>query len=228
MEVNSVKMAEVLSDKQVIVVCPSKTIESSGLGDFVDSHDLVVRLNNGYNITPNLQRDFGCRTDIIYHYLGLQSENQPDYNLQKMIDAGTKMLVILPRPETMHFEIFLERNVSAGLTYLRIDDTAKKEMWDEIGCLAFCGVWAVFHLLKFPVKSVQVVSMNFFTTGHYTGYDNRTEEQQIAYAINSQYDNRGIGKQHHIPPQKELLRKLYKTDSRLRLDEVTKNAISVK
>ncbi|MCW3090470.1 MAG: hypothetical protein JWP81_1539 [Ferruginibacter sp.] len=228
MELNNVKMAEFLKDRKVIIVCPSKTIESSGLGDFIDSHDMIVRLNNGYNLTLNQQRDFGSRTDIIYHYLGLQSENQTDYDLRKISAAGTKILVIPPRPEKIHFEIFLERNVNAGLTFLRIGEAVKKELWDEIGCLAFCGIWAVFHLLKFPVKSVQVVGMNFFSTGHYVGYDNRTEEQQIAYALNSQYDKRGIEKQHHIPPQKQLLKRMYETDRRLRLDAVTKNAISVK
>lgn len=228
MEVNNLKMAKVLNGKQVIIVCPSKSIESSGLGTFINNHDIVVRLNNGYNLKPNQQRDFGSKTDIIYHYLGLQSENQTDYDLKKMVEAGTKMLVIPPRPEKIHFEIFLERNVSAGLQFLRIDEAEKEELWTEIGCLPFCGIWAVFHLLKFSVKSVQVIGMNFFTTGHYTGYDNRTEQQQIAYALRSQYDRRGIEKQHHIPPQKEFLKKLYKTESRLRLDEVTKNAISVK
>lgn len=221
-------MVEILNGKQAIIVCPSKSIENSFLGDFIDSHNLIVRLNNGYNLTVDQQRHFGSKTDIIYHYLGLQSENQTDYDLQKMIEAGTKMIVIPPRPENIHFEIFHHRNLSVGLPFFRIDETVKKEMWTEIGCLAFCGIWAVFHLLKFPVKSVQVVGMNFFSTGHYTGYDNRTEEQQIAYALNSQYDKRGIEKQHHILPQKELLKKLYETDSRLLLDEITKKAISVK
>lgn len=226
-EVNSIFYSELVNGKSVIIVCPSKSIESSGLDDFIDSHDIVVRLNNGYNLTPNQQKDFGNRTDIVYHYLGLQSENQTDYDLQKMIDAGTKILVVPPRPETIHFEIFLKRNVNAGLTFLRINEATKRELWDEIGCLSFCGIWAVFHLLKFPVKSLQVVGMNFFTTGHYAGYDNRTEKQQIAYAINSQYDNRGVEKQHHIAPQKELLRKMYKTDTRLILDEITIKAIDV-
>lgn len=227
MQASDVSYMQMVKNKRVIIVCPSKSVEASGQGAFIEGHDVIVRLNNGYNIAPALEKDFGSRTDIVYHYLGLQSENQTDYELQKIQDAGTKIIVIPPRPEKIHFEIFRERNQNIGLPFLRINDKVKMQMWDEIGCLAFCGIWAVFHLLKFPLTSLQVIGMNFFTTGHYAGYDNRTEEQQISYARNSQFDKRGIEKQHHIAPQKELLRKLYKADTRLILDEITKKAIDV-
>jgi len=226
-QIDNTTYGQLLARKRVVLVCPSKSIESSVQGEFIDGHDIVVRLNNGYNLTPYQQTDFGSRTDLVYHYLSLQSENQTHYDLQKIKDSGTKVIVIPPRQEKIHFEIFLEKNQNIRLPFLRINDKVKMEMWDEIGCLAFCGIWAVIHLLKFPLTSLQIIGMNFFTTGHYTGYDNRTEEQQISYAMNSEFDKRGIEKQHHITPQKELLRKLYKTDTRLILDETTKNAIYV-
>lgn len=221
-------LINIIEGKTGVIVCPSKSMEGKNLGHQIDTFDFIVRLNNGYDLVPEQRSDFGTRTDLVYHYLGLQSENQRDYDVQKMKAVGTKMILIPPRPEKEHFKVFLERNIDVQIPFLKIGNVLKKQLWSEIRCLPFCGIWSVFHLLKYPVKRLHVLGMNFFNTGHCGGYDTRSEAEQIAYAVNSQFDNRGIKKQHHIPPQKELLRKLYKTDNRLKLDEVTKNAISVK
>lgn len=216
-----------LKDKNIAIVCPSKSMEGLNMGSEINSADIVVRMNESYKISPEQEKDFGDRTDVIYHYLALPSENQLGFNLENMKQSNVKTIVIPPRPEKRNFEVFCEKNASLNVPFLRISQDDKKELWSKIESLPFSGTWAVFHTLKFPVKSVKIYGMNFFSTGHYSGYDHRTEQQQIAYALNSRFDKRGIEKQHHIDPQKQFLYEICMNDKRIILDDITKKAISI-
>ncbi|MCX6751163.1 MAG: glycosyltransferase family 29 protein [Candidatus Nomurabacteria bacterium] len=226
-EITEQVYSDFLKDKNVAIVCPSKSMEGLNMGSEINSVDVIVRMNESYEISPEQEKDFGNRTDVVYHYLGLASENQPGFNLEKIKQSKVKMIVIPPRPEKRNFEVFHERNASLSIPFLRISQDDKKELWNKIECLPFCGTWAVFHVLKFPVKTVKIFGMNFFATGHYSGHDHRTEQQQIAYALNSQFDKRGIEKQHHIEPQKKFLYEICMNDKRIILDDITKKAINI-
>ncbi len=225
MQIKTTQFKEIVTDKKICVVVPSKAMENKTLGNFIDQFDIVVRLNNGYNFNNKQTADFGKRTDLLYHYLSLPSENQLDYSLYKIKKIETKCLILLPRPESYHFKVFKERNSKVNLPYYKIGEFLRKKIWNEIECLPFCGVWAIYHLLQFPIRELNVFGMNFFETGHYKGYDLRTEKQQIEYAFNSQFDKRGRDKQHKILPQKNFLKKLFETDVRIKLDEITFNTI---
>jgi hypothetical protein len=54
-------------NKKVIIVGPSSYLEDKNSGKFIDSFDLVVRINNLHDINNSkLVEDLGIKTDIIY------------------------------------------------------------------------------------------------------------------------------------------------------------------
>ena len=53
--------------KTVIVVGPAPYLEGKKLGSHIDSHNIVIRLNKGYNMTNNSE-DFGTKTDHLGAY----------------------------------------------------------------------------------------------------------------------------------------------------------------
>ena len=55
-------MKEMLENKRVILVGPAAYLENSKKRDFIESFDVIVRLNNGYITQPNLIQDIGNRT----------------------------------------------------------------------------------------------------------------------------------------------------------------------
>lgn len=55
--------------KYLALVGPAETLAGSGSRDYIESHDLVVRVNVGHLISPETIPDVGSRTDILFHSL---------------------------------------------------------------------------------------------------------------------------------------------------------------
>ncbi|WP_395091440.1 glycosyltransferase family 29 protein [Armatimonas sp.] len=214
-----------LLEKSVVVVCPSKALEGKGLGSFIDSHDVVVRLNQGYEYPISKSGDFGTKSSLCYHYLSAANEFRYDYNLSRMKEAGIQFVVIPPRPESENLGIFLQRNSSVMLPFVLFDEAIMKWVRNHVPGLPFLGVLAVAHLSRQPIQSLHILGMNFFNTGHFVGYDKRTEDEQIAYALNSQNDARGLQKQHFIPPQKVFINHILTKNLNVTCDEDLKESL---
>jgi len=57
-------MYEYLKNKSVALVGPARSLKNSGKGEYIDSHDFVVRLNHA---KTDFAEDTGLRTDIVYY-----------------------------------------------------------------------------------------------------------------------------------------------------------------
>lgn len=58
-----------LKGKSVVVVGPNTKLKGKKLGKYIDSFDVVIRMNTVFDFLPfddNFKRDFGSRTDVIY------------------------------------------------------------------------------------------------------------------------------------------------------------------
>ena len=61
------KFNHYLKDKSVVIVGPAGYMENSKKGDFIESFDIVVRLNNGWLPTENMYEDVGKKTTVRWH-----------------------------------------------------------------------------------------------------------------------------------------------------------------
>lgn len=67
---------------RVILVGPSPNIENIGLGEFIDSYDIVVRVNTSYLATKTHPNDYGIRNDILYFTCDTTRCHRIDYDLK--------------------------------------------------------------------------------------------------------------------------------------------------
>jgi glycosyl transferase family 29 (putative sialyltransferase) len=68
-EARIAEYAGLVHGARVAVVGPARTVLGSGLGATIDSHDVVVRFNDTFElfpIPPRLATDIGTRTDVLY------------------------------------------------------------------------------------------------------------------------------------------------------------------
>lgn len=64
--VNNEYFSDLIHGKRIAIVGPSKILEGSKMGEFIDSFDLVIRTNGSFNILDEIKEDYGSRCDILY------------------------------------------------------------------------------------------------------------------------------------------------------------------
>ena len=63
--INQVK--NIFEGKNVIIVGPANNLIGTNLGEFIDSQDIVCRINSSYIISEELQKDYGRRCDVLFN-----------------------------------------------------------------------------------------------------------------------------------------------------------------
>jgi hypothetical protein len=53
-------------DKNIIIVGPAPTLLNKNKGEYIDSFDCVIRLNNSIFSLDDFEKDYGTRTDVVY------------------------------------------------------------------------------------------------------------------------------------------------------------------
>lgn len=59
------KIFDLLNDKTVALVGPAPTLINSNFGNFIDSFDVVCRVNLGFYVPPEIRKDYGERCDLL-------------------------------------------------------------------------------------------------------------------------------------------------------------------
>lgn len=70
------KYDDYIRGKRVIFVGPSPVLENTGMGEWIDSFDVVVRANRWFNI-HNFHQDYGSRMDVWYCNIAYERRYRP-------------------------------------------------------------------------------------------------------------------------------------------------------
>lgn len=65
MNVNIEHLKNIFENKKVILVGPANNLIGTNLGKFIDSHDVVCRLNDSFIIAEEKQKDYGRKCDVL-------------------------------------------------------------------------------------------------------------------------------------------------------------------
>ncbi len=152
-------LLDLVKDKTVAYVCPSPHLEGKGMGEFIDSHDLVVRVNQNYTPNEATWEDYGKRTDILVNCLNeikirALSENL-DYVHSLRYILGP-MVSVWDKPK---IDSFLE---STGVPHQNVCDGYLFKVFKEVGTTVNTGLTGILTLLHYPVKELFVTGMTFF------------------------------------------------------------------
>lgn len=183
--------AALLAGKRVVVVGPARTLAGKGRGPFIDSFDLVVRLNESAEwILGNrsAQSDYGSRTDILYSNQSVlrttfveraQNEafvefcrsgqlrhivctnNSLDFNLD---GAPTKTCRRSDRNTIRDVERAI-RSIGSDARLRVVRSASEWSMRMLRGHWGRTGFIAIVDLLGFPVAHVMVMGMTFYHGG---------------------------------------------------------------
>lgn len=199
---------KLVEGKTVALVGPADTLRGQGMGAFIDSHDIVVRLNHALPLPDALKPDVGTRTDILYHNLNPKKQRFRRSDVARMGRDGVKWVVFTHPARRARYRRRLRRfrKVSRGLVRLRaIPLAVKKRLRPHVGS-ANGGLIAVVDLLRFPIKRLYVTGFSFYETG-YLNYP-KYRRSFIRNALNH----------HNQRRHKAYMARLLRRESRLAVD----------
>lgn len=211
--------ANFLNEKKVIVVGPAPTIVNSKQHDFIESHDVVVRINRALPIHKELEEDIGSRTDVLYNCLNPSPVcgGKQDFTFWQ---SKIKWLCS-PYPEIHPFDKDIRRTKAAlqkyNIPFHIIDKKYYLEIVNEIKTRPNSGICAILDLLYHNISSLHITGFTFLKGGYYKQYRDISEKElQLSESKGS----------HKQTPQINLMRRLFNQDSRLSGDLTLMNILS--
>jgi len=209
-----------IQGKRVILVGPAGYLLGQGKGNYINSFDVVVRVNHG--IFVNSVKDYGNRTDVLYHILSRRSTDGTHKNVVKPDEVEDwkrlGLLWLISRHDSRSQRVRDVRDSLQGLKYTCLENGFYRRCKNKIRNKApNTGIVAMMHLLACNVKSLHIVGFDFYRSGVYAGYGD-VKENECAEVINSRW--------HDSEAQIEFLREFAPTQENLFLDEVLEGILS--
>ena len=203
-----------VKNKRIIIVGPSITVQECKLGKFINSFDIVVRLNKSLPVPKRMYPHIGSRTDILYNSLNATDypgENNfgPHFLKQQQIKY-----LRCPYPPINPFKSDIKsfhRKNKNTINFGHINSEYYKKLEYSIGTRPYTGTCAIADLLHCGVKELFVMGIDFYTYKHSFYYRNVSEIKL------KKLRNNNI---HQRKPQIDLIRRFYLLENRLIVDNI--------
>lgn len=201
-----------LKDKKVIVVGPASYLEGSKKGNFIESFDVVVRLNNGYDIHESYIEDVGKRTDVLYHCLwGPHFPNSIPHLNQKVKYLKCSYPNILP------FSLDIGKFNKVNRDRIKFEPyqlSKYEELFNILESRPNTGTSAIYDLMSYEIKSLHISGITMFDGGYLKKYRNshvHSSREEV------EMENKKF-KIHNIQSQIEFL-KVFLKNEKITLDK---------
>jgi len=225
------KLDNLIKDKRVIIVGPSDYLVGQGRGEYIDSHDVVCRVNDV--IPKNHELDFGSRTDIMFHSLSTRYLANLEKKLAENIDITKAIkLVYCTSVKADHsrtgnvIDNFNQIN-KYSLPVSFIGNTNYYWAEAEIGCEPNSGQAAILIMRQYNIKTLTVVGFSFYAQFSKDGYAACYYDFD-AYAPAEKFPITSspiIG--HQQTPQIEHFKKTVLEDERILIDQYLKDLLNI-
>lgn len=200
-----------LKNKRCIIVGPAGYLEGKGLGEWIDSFDVVVRLNwDGY-ISPELQIDYGKRCDVLYKRL--LKLGQVDFiDVEEFKQANMQWCIAVDSPMNTQHIRHMNNMVGNKINWF-VESRVRQEVFRQVGSSPLVGTVALKHLLDHDIQSLMITGCDFYLTGYHNEYGGRE------YRESMQRKEGVISPTHNAGSQLRYWNRLAAEDERLSFDE---------
>lgn len=154
---------EFLNNKKIIVVGSAPTIKNKCFGEYIDSFDVIVRMNGSYAINEYEVVDYGTRTDVVYlnKICGRKWKKTDIYN------TGVKYIILKNNNAIQDNVITINKHIDKSLNM---------------------GVITILDLLFYKtIKSIDVTGFSFYADEKNTHINSH---KFIVYELNKHNKNK--------------------------------------
>ena len=217
-------LEKLLKGKRIVLVGPSSHIKGKGLGEKIDSYDVVVRIGQFFEIPENMYADLGKKTNIVAH-----SFNQfqiPQCNKSFLNSLDFVMCSMASSTFKSSHDSFFK---SLTTKSYNVPDPYFYKICREAGTVVNSGFAALEILLQYDIKELFVTGYSFYNMGKYGDvYYDDYEKKAKSTAIKTKGEFKKITPQqarhdlHNQESQIQRFSKLIKEHKEITLDEYLK------
>ena len=194
---------ELIKGKSVAIVGPAAYMKDSELGEEIDAHDLVVRINRSIETTKQYPKDVGTKCQILYSCLIETAQNAGKINVHELRDDyGVEFVVAPPesdikgvsRQTNLHYMVNKETvsNLMSLMPLRVVEASFHTALAEHVDCRPNTGFMAIYDLMQQQLKSLSVYGFSFYLDGFIPGCKSgiveekgMTEEEFATAAMNS-------------------------------------------
>ena len=181
--------SELIKNKKVAVVGPAQYMLSSKMGEEIDSHDIVIRLNRGIELTKEFFVDLGRRTDILYSCLIEKPANAGNLNAKELKDDYKVKCICTPTESTFEgiatetkFHYLVNKKTVEEINKLLpiriIDHSFHNDLAKKIRCRPNTGFISIYDILRYSPKSLSIYGFSFYLDGFFPGCKKGIDSEQ--------------------------------------------------
>ncbi len=207
------KYADYLKNKRVVVVGPAPSVDGSGQHDLIESYDVIVRVNEALPIPPGHEEDVGTRTDVLYHCM--VEEGGRDF--AALVDGWNLEFLCSAFPNRRWYVKnnldILKRNIECAYRILPI--SVWRVLVRQLRSTSNTGTTAMLDLLNHDIDELYITGFTFYQGGYSQrykdGHDEKTCRDNMKSVPLPELE-------HRQDAQLALLRRLWQSDRRIRVD----------
>ena len=173
-------LTKFISGKTVALVGPANYLSQCDLGRYIDSHDVVVRVNRGAEIIDGNEVHIGSRTDVIYNCLIEHPDNGGRISVSEYRKHGIRFVATVPNSDekglvsgaSLHPQVkFLTLlKLKLFFSFHKMDHKFYGWLNEQVKCRANTGFAAIFDIMNMKPSKLFVSGYSFYLDNFFDGY----------------------------------------------------------
>lgn len=202
-------LAELIKGKRIALVCPGPNLVGSNDGELIDSYDVVIRVNQKFEMSDELKKDYGSRGDILIGSFNVNNVVECMRNMD-YIKGFKRIICVMPSSPIIggHPTInFFNHLTSIGVKNTRLDDRYIYKEFYNVGTVPNSGLMAILMLMNYDFKELYITGLTFYNMGKFGDIYNDEYKKSVGRVADQNSHDHKI---HQQPPQIKCLQDLHK------------------
>tara|TARA_B100000424_G_scaffold271414_1_gene274018 strand:+ start:2720 stop:3451 length:732 start_codon:yes stop_codon:yes gene_type:complete len=186
---NNIDLKEFLDNKSVVIIGPASCVLKNKNGSFIDSFDVVVRVNRGVEPTDTYPEYIGQRCDLLYNCLYEHPDNGGIIDLKYFSKKGVKSIIYHPKvsfqgvatnsPPDGMAKGALNKIQNSKYSSHMIDYQFYNSISKQTKCRPNTGYIAIHHLLSYNIKTLFITGYTFYMDKFMSGYKDHVDKDEF-------------------------------------------------
>lgn len=223
-------LSDYLKNKRVIIIGPSKSLLRNKNKNFIESFDVIVRVNRGIEPIEKFNEYIGSKTDILYNCMLEHSDNGGIIDINLLTKNNVKYIIYHPevtfegisiqqKPKILNNNTLKNIEDNNIITHM-IDSTFYNTISSQVNCRPNTGFIALFHLLSYNIKELYITGYTFYLDEFMNGYKDHINKEQFR-------DKCFKSKRHNQQNLWKFLKEQRNIDKRIKTDKYLEKILNL-